>query len=491
MAKFGVIDMVTNKKKDITKANKRRGDKTNVRLAAPLEAVLSPINRFINAETSGGIVLLLATIAALIWANTMPESYTGFWSTRASVGIGVFSLEHTLLEWVNDGLMAIFFLQVGLEIKREMQVGDLSSFGQAILPVIAAAGGMIVPAILFSLCAMGTPYTNGWGIPVATDIAFAIGIISLLGKRVPTSLKVFLVALAIADDLGAVLVIAFFYSSHLNVTALMSALAVFAVLILINKLGIRSLIAYSLGGLVLWLCVLHSGIHASLAGVMLAITIPTWTAIDKNRLSKTLSVVKDALDRRSNNEDGAIGDAKVLNAIENLHESATRALPPLVIMEHSITTFVAMIIMPLFALANSGVIVTRLEPGFLSDTVTHGIALGLILGKPIGITLGTFLTIKCGLAKLPRGANWLQLLGAGMLGGIGFTMSIFVSNLALGNGPHLDTAKMAILCSSTTAGLLGFIWLYLHPQQTTAAAESESQTPKTESKPASKAPAKA
>ncbi|MGM9998642.1 MAG: Na+/H+ antiporter NhaA [Candidatus Bruticola sp.] len=483
--------MVTNKKKDITKANKRRSDKANVRIAAPLEAVLSPINRFISAETSGGIVLLLATILALIWANSMPESYTGFWSTHARIGIGVFSLEHTLIEWINDGLMAVFFLQVGLEIKREMQVGDLSSFGQAILPVIAAAGGMIVPALLFSFCAMGTPYTNGWGIPVATDIAFAIGIITLLGKRVPSSLKVFLVALAIADDLGAVLVIALFYSSHLNVTPLMSAFAIFAILLLLNKLGIRSLVAYSLGGLLLWLCVLNSGVHASLAGVMLAITIPTWTSIDKNRLSKTLSVVKDALDRRSTNEEGAIGDAKVLNAIENLHESATRALPPLVIMEHSISTFVAMVVMPLFALANSGVIVTKLEPGFINDTITHGVALGLVLGKPIGITLGTFLTIKCGLAQLPRGANWSQLLGAGMLGGIGFTMSIFVSNLALGNGPHLDTAKMAILCSSTTAGLLGFTWLYFHPQRPESSEGNKPKTLNKETKPIPETPAQA
>lgn len=452
--------------KDVTKANKIRNSKTNMKLAAPLEAVLSPINSFMNMETSGGIVLLLATIVALIWANSMPESYLGFWGTHARIGIGSFSLEHTLLEWVNDGLMAIFFLQVGLEIKREMQVGDLSSFGQAILPVIAAAGGMLVPAILFSLCAMGTPYTHGWGIPVATDIAFALGVITMLGKRVPNSLKVFLVALAIADDLGAVLVIALFYSSNINVAALVAALAVFAILLLLNKLGTRSLIVYSLGGIVLWLCVLHSGIHASLAGVMLAITIPTWTALDKDRLAKAIATVRDALDKRPDNEEGAIGDTKVISAVEFLHENASKALPPLVVMEHSIGTFVSMIIMPLFALANSGVIITKLDPGFLSDTITHGIALGLIVGKPVGITLGTYLTIKCGLAKLPRGANWIQLFGAGMLGGIGFTMALFVSNLALGAGSHLDTAKLAILCSSTTAGILGFVWLYLHPQKT-------------------------
>lgn len=460
--------MKKTKDKNVAAAKQQALKKRSVvELAEPLKQLISPINKFIQAETSSGVVLLITAAVALLWANLNPESYLWFWGIHASLGIGHYQLDHTFGEWINDGLMTIFFLQVGLEIKREMQVGDLSSFRHAILPVTAAAGGMMIPGLFFTLCAHGTQYANGWGIPVATDIAFALGVITLLGKRVPSSLKIFLAALAIADDLGAVLVIALFYSSHLNLAAIGFAAAIFAVLMACNKSGARSLVIYAVGGFFLWLCVLNSGVHASLAGVLLAITIPTWTSIDRESMCQALEDTRKAIkDAPEESEDGTIADKSLIDSLEQMHEDTTRALPPLIIMERSITTFVQMVIMPLFALANSGVIITKLEPGFLQDTVTHGIALGLILGKPIGITLGTFLTIKLGLADFPRKANWTQLIGVGMLGGIGFTMSLFVSGLALGSGPHLNTAKLAILCSSSIAGMLGFIWLWLHPQNT-------------------------
>ena len=463
-------DSMKKKKKDTavnaaSRANVKLNPQNNVKLAAPLKAVLTPFEHFIKAETSSGTVLLSATILALLWANLFPKSYLGFWNTWASIIIGPLRLDHTFAEWVNDGLMSVFFLQVGLELKREIRVGDLSTFGQAILPVVAAAGGMLVPALFFTICAYGSPYSHGWGIPMATDIAFALGVMTMLGRRVPTSLKVFLTALAVADDLGAVIVIALFYSGNLNVTAILAALIVFSVLILFNRLGVRILTIYSIGGVFLWMCILKSGIHASLAGVLLAISIPTWTSIDKDRLRHALATAEHALGHRKYTEEGALGDKHLRGYIELANISSNKAMPPLVIMERTISTFVSFIIMPVFALANSGVIVHQLDFGaFIADPVTHGIACGLILGKPIGIVLGTFITIKLGLAKVPRLASWSQLAGVGILGGIGFTMSLFVSNLALGNGAHLEVAKLAILCSSATAGILGFIWLYLHPQ---------------------------
>lgn len=445
------------------------------KLASPLQNLLNPINTFLNGNTSGGIVLLAATIIALIWANSNPDGYNGFWGIKLTVSLGRFSMSHSIAEWINDGLMTVFFLSVGLEIKREMQVGDLSSFGQAILPVTAAAGGMIVPALFFTMCAHGSEYTNGWGIPVATDIAFALGAITMLGKRVPSSLKIFLVALAIADDLGAVLVIALFYSSNLHFGFLGLAIVICALLILCNKTGMRSLILYCIGGFFIWLFMMHSGVHPTLAGVMLAVTIPSTTVIDYGRLRRTIRVTDSIFKRNESFDEHPMSKTEAIGAAEHLKSCINSALPPLVRLENALSTPVAMIIMPIFALANAGVIITKLEPGFMQSVLTHGIALGLILGKPIGITLGTLITVKIGLAKLPRSSTWTQLFGVGMLGGIGFTMSLFVTGLALPDGPHINTAKLAILCSSTAAGVLGYIWLYVYSKTHESAPEEDTE----------------
>ena len=445
--------------------NPRRINKMSVHL----ERILRPINAFLSNSTSGGIVLLIVTVVALVWANSAPESYQAIWNAPGTLTVGKFSMTHTIGEWINDGLLAIFFLQVGLEIKRETKVGDLSTFGQAILPVAAVFFNDTAATEIYTLCNINGPYLHGWGIPTATDIAFALGVISLLGKRVPTSLKIFLGALAVADDLGAVLVIALFYNSNIKFTALIVALLIYALLYVLNRMGVRSLVVYAIGGIFLWLGVLHSGVHASLAGVMLATTIPVWTYIDRSRFRSMLIKASAALEETPDNKEGTIGDKKLISILDSVHKATSAANPPLIVMEHSITTFVTFFIMPVFALANSGVIITKLDPGFLQDPVTHGIFFGLVLGKPLGISLATYLVIKFKLAELPRLATWPQLIGVSMLGGIGFTMALFVSGLALGEGSHLNTAKLAILCASTTAGLLGFIWLYLHPMSPEAA----------------------
>lgn len=450
-----------------------KGDKTTLgdhpnekKLDPTLKRLWNPINNFINKSTSSGIVLLLSTLIALVWANVNAESYHNFWHIHAQLGIGTHILNMSLVEWVNDGLMTIFFLSVGLEIKREMQVGDLSTFGQAILPVTAAAGGMLMPALFYILCAHGSAYAQGWGIPVATDIAFALGIITMLGNRVPSSLKIFLAALAIADDLGAVLIIALFYSANLNFTMLFLALLVLLLLFMCNRMGVSYLGTYLFGGFILWIFVMKSGVHATLAGVMLAFVIPTWTVIDKQHLRQMMKKVDAVLAETSEQENQLLADRKALDAISFLGVSTFKALPKLTVIEEYIATFVNMVIMPIFALANSGVVIGAIDlVNFMHSPISHGIAMGLILGKPIGITLGVFLTVKLGLAQLPRRATWQQIFGVGMLGGIGFTMSLFVTGLSISKGPSEDIAKLAILCSSTSAGILGFIWLYFHPQQ--------------------------
>ena len=369
--------------------------------------------RFFESEKSGGILLLICTAFALTLANsTIGPQYLAFWQTEV---LGL-SLEH----WINDGLMAIFFLMIGLELERELYVGELSSLRNALLPIFAALGGMLVPALIHYGFNAGLPAQAGIGIPMATDIAFALGALALLGARVPASLKIFVVAFAVIDDLGAIVMIALFYSKGVSVTYLAGSVAVWLALLLLNRfLRVTYLPAYLIGGLLMWLLMLKSGIHATLAGVMLAFAIPFWS--------------------RSEEE----------------HSPSHR-------LENQLHRPVAFIVLPLFALANTGVLLNADLISELLSTNSLGILAGLVIGKPLGVVLLSMLAIWIGLCRLPPDMRITHLAGAGVLGGIGFTMSIFITNLAFADDPiNVHSSKIAVFCASLIAGILGMVWLRL------------------------------
>lgn len=362
---------------------------------------------FVESERSGGLILIACTIISLTIANSsFHDSYHHFWNTK----IGEGSIEH----WVNDGLMTIFFLLIGLELEREIYIGELSKIKNALLPVFAALGGMLIPAALYLSLNIGSITQSGAGIPMATDIAFALGILSLLGNRVPLSLKVFLTALAVIDDLGAILVIAIFYTKDLLWSNLLIALGIWTVLLILNRLKVRNLILYLIGGVFMWWYMLHSGVHATITGVLLAFAIPFGNG-----------------DKRSTSY----------------------------ILQKFLHVPVAFIILPIFALANTAITVHSSFSSLLNEHYAVGIALGLILGKPIGIFLFSFATVKMGICRLPRDINWKLINGVGFLGGIGFTMSIFITLLAFEDAEIINNAKLMILISSLIAGIIGFIAL--------------------------------
>jgi Na+:H+ antiporter, NhaA family len=436
--------------------------------ASPLiERVLAPFQRFTELESASGLVLLGCTVIALGWANSpWAASYEHIWQTELTVGFGPFSAHSTLHHLINDGLMAVFFFLVGLEIKREMLAGELASVRQAALPMAAAAGGMLVPALLYATLNAGTPGEAGWGVPMATDIAFALGVLALLGKRVPVGVRVFLAALAIVDDIGAVLVIALFYSGGIAWDALAGAGALVALAAGANLAGVRRPWAYGAVGLFLWGAVLASGIHATIAGVLLAMTIPARTRIDEERF---LRRSRDALARfEVAHEPGAspLRDPEHQAAVQHLEQLAEQLQPPLLRLEHALHGPVAFGIMPLFALANAGVPLgsANLESARASG-VAFGIALGLVLGKPIGITLFAWAAVRLGVSRLPPEVTWAQVAGTGLLGGVGFTMALFIASLAFTGAPDLlVAAKLGILGASLIAGLGG--WLVLRRAMT-------------------------
>jgi len=371
--------------------------------------------RFFNSKKAGGILLLLCVAISLILGNSeYSESFSNFLATKTGAKLGYFDMIYTNSAWINDGLMAIFFLLVGLEIKRELIEGELSSTQKATLPVMAAIGGMIVPAFIYFIFNKNEPTASGWGIPMATDIAFALAILALLGKNVPASLKIFLAALAIVDDLGAILVIAIFYTDQIHWQEMLIAGGIFALLLGLNYFKVKSLWFYLIPGIFLWYFVHHSGIHATIAGVLLAFTIPT---------------------------------------------NDTDELSPLEKLEHFLTRPVSFIIMPIFALANTNItFVEGMIEGLISP-LGLGIVFGLFVGKTIGITLLSYVAVKMKWAKLPTGANWKHIIGMGMLAGIGFTMSIFISMLSFSDALHIIEAKFSILCASVLSGLIGFFFL--------------------------------
>ncbi|HET8655486.1 MAG TPA: Na+/H+ antiporter NhaA [Longimicrobiaceae bacterium] len=429
----------------------------------PIERLLRPFQRFAQMESSGGIVLLITTVVALVWANSPGwEGYRRLWETPVALTVGghVYGLSLHLL--INDGLMVIFFFLVGLEIKREMLVGELASLRAAALPIMAALGGMLAPAAIYALLNARGAGEAGWGIPMATDIAFALGVLALVAPRVPTGLKVFLAALAIADDLGAVLVIAFFYTGRLNVTSLAVAAILVVVLIVANRLGMRHPAAYALLGVPLWLAFLTSGVHATIAGVVLAMVVPARTRIDTAEFLESSRRTLDDFDLAGEEGSGVMTNEGQQAAIQALEHNCEAAQAPLLRMEHSLQPWVAFFIIPLFALANAGVHIDASTGSALTHVVTLGVVLGLVLGKPIGITLFAWLAVRLRVAVLPASVGWRQIHAVSWLGGIGFTMSLFVAGLAFGEGSELlDAAKIGILTASVLAAAAGGVMLHL------------------------------
>ena len=426
----------------------------------PIDRILRPFQQFAQHETSSGLVLLGCAVVALAWANSpWGASYEHLWEQQLALGHADWGLTMSLHHWINDGLMAIFFFVVGLEIKRELLIGELSTRQTAALPIAGALGGMIVPALIYTAFNAGTEGIRGWGIPMATDIAFALGALSLLGPRVPTVLKVFLAALAIAADLGAVIAIAVFYTADLSMSSLTAAAVIFVALLGLNKLGVRRATVYGLVGIALWLAVLASGVHATIAGVMLALTIPARTRINE---SEFVAYVEQSLaDFRAADEPGTtvLTNPGHQYAIHGLERACEGAQAPLFKLEHKLHALVAFGIMPLFALANAGVRVSAGSLGELASPIVLGIVLGLVLGKPIGITLFSWLSSRAGIAELSKDASWRALHGVSWLGGIGFTMSLFVAHLAFAGTPHLEEAKIGILIASSIAGVTGWVIL--------------------------------
>ncbi len=425
-----------------------------------VQAAANPIQEFLKLQSASGILLFAFTVAAIVWSNSpWSHTYQESWHTTLSFGFGTLVFSKSILHWINDGLMSVFFFVVGLEIKREILVGELSSFKKAMLPVVAAVGGMVVPALIYAGFTRGTPALSGWGIPMATDIAFSLGVLTLLGKRVPIQLKIFLTAFAIVDDIGAVIVIAFFYASsivwwHLAITGFVLILLVCA-----NWLGVRHLLLYTVLGVSLWLALLDSGIHATVAGVLLAITIPARSSLNKRGFLKKSRSILNLLEGDSPRQVTADSEKRDQSSVRDLGQVNEDFKSPLHRFEHALHPWVIFGIMPLFAFANAGV---RFEEGLGSlmlNSVPLGVFLGLVLGKQIGITIFSWIAVKSRIASLPSSVTWRDIYGVAWLGGIGFTMSLFIASLAFGDGPLMGESKLGIYAASFVAGVGGLLIL--------------------------------
>lgn len=449
----------------------------------PLEllfsAILSPFEQFVRRATAGGIVLIGATLLALLLAHSpWGPAFTHFWEQPVGIAVGsVWAVHKTIHGWVNDGLMVLFFLLVGLELKREMLVGELSSIKDAALPIVAAFGGMLCPALIYWSFNPGFPASAGWAIPTATDIAFAIGILVLLAWRIPKNLILFLTALAIADDLGAILVIAIFYTKTLNFSALAAAGVFLSVLILLNRGGIRHPIPYWALGLFLWYAVMASGIHATIAGVLLAFTIPARPAYSPKQFDRRISDLREAFRAEADKEEtlnDPLGNQRLATIAQNMEQVSEAVQSPLQRSEHNLNPWVTFLILPIFALANAGIDFRDIEFGeSLRAPVTLGVLLGLVLGKFVGISLFSWVGVKSGFARLPSGVHWRHLLGAAWLGGIGFTMALFISQLAFTDVMLIKEAKLGILLASLIAALIGLSWLYFAEKPATRRMEGD------------------
>jgi NhaA family Na+:H+ antiporter len=419
-------------------------------MAAPLKKIqLTIFQRFFRTETLGGLVLLFFALAALAIANSpLATAYEHLWETSLRFGIVNHELSLSVHEWINDGLMAVFFLLVGLEIKRELLVGELSSVRQAALPIACAIGGMVVPAAIYLMFNFGRLGSHGWGIPMATDIAFALGALNLIAPQAPIGAKVLLTALAIVDDMGAVLVIALFYSQAIVWSALGGAAVTLLVLIGFNIFGVRHLWLYLLGGVVLWLFVHTSGVHATIAGVALAFTIPTHTRINAVEFSHEARSLLDDFDRTETGDFLVLTSKGQQEALFSLERASEGVTAPILRLEHALHNFSAFVVMPLFAFANAGV---KIDLSLQHAEIGFGILAGLLVGKPLGIMIAALITVKTGIARLTQAVNWGSLLGYGFLAGIGFTMSLFIAMLAFDDTALVDAAKQGIIAGSLLA----------------------------------------
>jgi NhaA family Na+:H+ antiporter len=433
------------------------------------ERIRTPYEEFIHDETASGVILMVCTLAALLLANTeLHDEYGHFLHAEIEISVGSWELRHTLHHWINDGLMALFFMVVGLEIKREVVIGELSDPKAAMLPIVAAVGGMVVPALLFYGINAGGTGAIGWGVPMATDIAFAVGVMVLLGSRIPKTVLTFLVGLAIVDDLGAVMVIAVFYTEQIAMDWLGIAGLIFVGLIALNRIGIRKPLPYFLVGIVMWFAMLQSGVHATLAGVLTALTIPVRPRFSHKLFVKHMEELLEELRKNPETvkqEEGAeqciMRDGRARALLQTLENGVHSVESPLQRLEHNMHIPVAFLIMPLFALANAGI---PIDAGSIGQAFSHpvslGVMAGLVLGKLLGIAGLTWVAIRLGVGTLPEGMNLRHLVGVGLVGGIGFTMSIFIAELGFAGQPeNLLMAKTGVLFASVMAGVAGYLWL--------------------------------
>jgi len=414
---------------------------------------------FVHSEVTGSILLLACTLIALVWANSpWADSYVDLLHTYVGVSWGDAALQLSLHHWINDGLMVVFFFVVGLEIKRELVVGELSSFNKAALPVAAAIGGMVVPAVLFFVLNIGGEGARGWGVPMATDIAFALGVLAIFGTRAPLGLKVFLTALAIADDLGAVAVIAIFYTDKIKILPLVVAAALLGLMFVAIQTRMRKGILYLLI-IGVWVAVFSSGVHATVAGILMAMVVPVRPRVDPHRFIDETEERLERIKKMELSEHSLISDHEQLDIVESIHSHAEDTLPAGLVLERYLHPVQVWLILPLFALANAGVAIGGDLMSVLASPLALGIIVGLVVGKPVGIGLLSWLAVKSGRGALPERVTWAQVFGAGCLAGIGFTMSLFITDLAFDNEALIATAKIGILAASLASGILGFIVL--------------------------------
>jgi NhaA family Na+:H+ antiporter len=426
----------------------------------PLARVLGPMQDFIAQSQSGGVALFVMMVLALVLANSpLAGWYHALLETHIQIAVGPFAIDESVLHWINDALMAIFFFVVGLEIKREVLVGELAHPRAAALPIIAAIGGVIIPAAIYTLFNWSGRGASGWGIPMATDIAFALGCLALLGDRVPFALKVFVTAVAIVDDLIAVLVIALFYSSGINMNALGVGLVVLVFLLLANQVGIRRPLVYTLLGIIVWLAFLQSGVHATIAGVLIALTIPARYRIDTSTFQQRAHELLHTFMAGERSSATMLTNDQQQSAVLELEDLCEQVQAPLQKIEHELHGWVSFLIMPVFAFANAGVAFSSVQLNGESLQVLLGVVLGLTLGKPIGLIGASWLAVRSGVAVLPQGVTWRTMVGAGVLAGIGFTMSLFIATLAFADPDTLATAKLSIFIGSLVAGIAGMLLL--------------------------------